>query len=74
MARNNGASFDDGDSLRTPDYTLVDLMFAYDQAAWRLSVNVSNLTDKVYLASCLGRGDCFFGIRRAVTGTIRYQF
>jgi iron complex outermembrane receptor protein len=72
--RYNGHSFGGDDVLRTPAYTLYDLMFAYDPGNWRLSINVANLTDKTYLASCLARGDCFFGIRRTITGTIQYRF
>ena len=72
--RYNGVSFDGYDTLRVPAYTVYDLMAAYDRSAWRLSVNVANLTDKVYVASCLSRGDCFYGIRRAVTATVRYRF
>lgn len=72
--RYNGSTFDGDDGHKTLAYTLYDLMFAYDRSAWRFSVNVANLTDKVYLASCLSRGDCFYGIRRAVTATIRYRF
>lgn len=72
--RYNGVSFDGYDTLRVPAYTVYDLMAAYDRSAWRLSINVANLTDKVYVASCLSRGDCFYGIRRAVTATVRYRF
>ncbi|MGH9626961.1 MAG: TonB-dependent siderophore receptor [Bryobacteraceae bacterium] len=72
--RYNGSSFDGDDLLKTPAYTLYDLMLAYDTSTWRLSINAANLTDKVYVASCLSRGDCFYGIRRAVTATIRNRF
>src|SRR5581483_5777047 len=72
--RYTGSSFDGGDMLRTPAYTLYDLMFAYERPAWRISLNAANVTDKVYIASCLARGDCFYGFRRAITATIRFRY
>jgi iron complex outermembrane recepter protein len=49
-------------------------MFAYDPGKWRFPLNAANITDKVYLASCLSRGDCFYGVRRTITGTVQYRF
>jgi iron complex outermembrane receptor protein len=72
--RYTGSSWDGYDTLKTPSYTLYDAMLAYDYRTWRLSINVANLTDKVYLATCLARGDCFYGLRRTVTATISYRF
>lgn len=72
--RYNGHSFGGDDFIRTPAYTLFDLMVAYDSGKWRLAVNAANVTDKVYVASCLARGDCFYGVRRTITATIAYRF
>jgi iron complex outermembrane receptor protein len=72
--RYTGSSWDGADLLRTPAYTLYDAMVAYDHRAWRFSLNVANLTDKVYVTTCLARGDCFYGLRRTVTTTISYRF
>jgi iron complex outermembrane receptor protein len=73
-ARYVSETWDGYDDIRTPGYTLYDLMFGYDAGPWRFRVNARNLTDKQYLASCLARGDCFFGERRTVVGTVAYRF
>lgn len=49
-------------------------MIGYDTGDWRFRINARNLTDEQYLASCLARGDCFFGERRTVVGTVAYRF
>jgi len=72
--RYTGSSFDGADSLRTPKYTLFDLMFGYELRSWRFSVNAANVGDKVYVGTCLARGDCFYGTRRQVTAKVRYRF
>lgn len=57
-----------------PHVTLLDLMGSYTIRNWRVSLNVNNLTDKPYIATCLARGDCWFGQRRtlSVTASITY--
>jgi iron complex outermembrane recepter protein len=72
--RFTGASWDGSDILKTPSYTLYDAMFSYEFRTWRLALNVANLTDKVHVTTCLARGDCFYGLRRAVTATVSYRF
>lgn len=62
----------DGD-ITVPDYTLVDAMASYDFADhWRAQVNVNNLTDKEYVASC----DfwCYYGESRSVIGSLSYRW
>jgi iron complex outermembrane recepter protein len=72
--RYTGASWDGSDVLKTPSFTLVDALLAFDHRAWRFAVNAANLADKVYAATCIARGDCFYGVRRTVTATISYKF
>jgi len=72
--RFTGSSWDGSDILKTPSYRLHDAMASYDFRSWRLAINVANLTDKVHLTTCLARGDCFYGLRRAITATISYRF
>lgn len=57
-----------------PAVTLLDALIAYDSGSWRLALNANNLTDKTYLAGCLARGDCWFGGKRKVIGTVAYRF
>jgi iron complex outermembrane receptor protein len=61
-------------TLRTPGYTLGDAYAAVGWREWLFSVNATNLTDKHYYSTCLARGDCFLGVRRAVVATVRRQF
>ncbi|MFG6175948.1 TonB-dependent siderophore receptor [Halomonas sp. THAF12] len=59
--------------VSVPEYTLVDAMARYDFAgSWRAQVNVNNLTDKEYVASC----DywCYYGESRSVIGSLSYRF
>ena len=69
-----GGTTDETRTIRLPGETLVDLMVAWEQGRWRAAVNASNLGDRTYVATCLARGDCFYGNRRVVTGTLAYRF
>ena len=69
-----GASYGGADSIKTPSHTLYDLMFGYTLEHWDFSVNVQNLFNKEYQATCLYRGDCFPGNERTVIGRVRYAF
>jgi len=69
-----GESYDGADLLKTPSYTLYDLMLGYEIAQWNLSLNVRNLFDKEYQVTCLYRGDCFPGDERTIVGRISYVF
>ncbi|WP_370979773.1 TonB-dependent siderophore receptor [Agaribacterium sp. ZY112] len=69
-----GTSWGGQDIIETPSHSLADLMLGYAFSSWDVSVNVSNLTDKDYQATCLSRGDCFPGNARTVIGRVRYEF
>ncbi|HET9679542.1 MAG TPA: TonB-dependent siderophore receptor, partial [Gammaproteobacteria bacterium] len=69
-----GKNYDGVDQLVTPAYTLLDLMVGYATEDWDLRLNVRNAADKEYLATCLARGDCFFGRSRTVVGSFTYKF
>ncbi|MCI0511407.1 MULTISPECIES: TonB-dependent siderophore receptor [Chromohalobacter] len=60
-------------SITVPDYTVADAMasYAFDNN-WTAQVNVNNLTDKEYVASC----DfwCYYGESRSVIGSLSYQW
>lgn len=58
----------------TPAVTLVDAMVAWENPTWRAALNVTNLSDKVYYSTCLSRGDCWYGARRSVIGSLTYRF
>jgi iron complex outermembrane recepter protein len=67
-------SWDGTDTIRVPSNTLVDAMISYERGPWLFAFNVSNLTDETYLATCLDRGDCWFGLQREMTGTVTYSW
>ncbi|HWM28254.1 MAG TPA: TonB-dependent receptor, partial [Woeseiaceae bacterium] len=69
-----GDTYDGIDSLETPSYTLGDLMVGYETEHWDFSLNVRNVTDKEYMATCLARGDCFPGENRTVVGRAVMKF
>jgi iron complex outermembrane receptor protein len=61
-------------SFKVSSFTLVDLAMHYDWRNWRFSVNASNLFDRQYVAACASATQCFYGLRREVIGTARYQW
>lgn len=69
-----GKSSDGLDVTTTPAATLLDLMASYETGPWRLAVNVANATDKTYIATCLSRGDCWFGTKRKAVATLSYRW
>lgn len=69
-----GQTTDETDRLVTPDLALIDAAAGYTRGAWSVAVNAANLEDRSYVASCLSRGDCFYGPRRSVVGRIAYRW
>lgn len=68
------SSFHDGAAPTVPSVTLLDAMLAWENTHWRAALNISNLTDKTYVATCLGRGDCWFGARRNAVASVSYRW
>ncbi|TKR33361.1 TonB-dependent siderophore receptor [Luteimonas gilva] len=73
-ARYVGKTWDGADTLATPSNTLFDALIAYETGPWRLSLNAVNLTDKTYFATCLSRGDCWYGAKRRVVAEVGYRW
>ncbi|QBE65857.1 TonB-dependent siderophore receptor [Pseudoduganella lutea] len=69
-----GRNGDGTGKVTVPSVTLGDLMVSYDMRAWRFALNVNNLADKDYIATCLSRGDCWFGQRRKVVLSADYRW
>lgn len=72
--RHVGDSWDGTDTLKSPSYTLGDLMLGYETETWDFAINVRNIADKDYMATCLARGDCFPGENRTVIGRAVMKF
>ncbi|MDZ5460063.1 TonB-dependent siderophore receptor [Azohydromonas lata] len=68
------SAFHDGAGPTVPSVTLLDALLAWEGAHWRAALNVSNLTDKTYVATCLGRGDCWWGTRRNAVASVSYRW
>jgi iron complex outermembrane receptor protein len=68
------SEFRDGAGPTIPSLTLFDGLFGYETRQWRYAINVQNLADKTYVATCLERGDCWYGARRTIVASARYRF
>lgn len=72
---------DDANTFKVKGVTLFDAALRYDlgQAMPELkgmqaAVNINNLADTRYVASCYGYAWCWYGYGRTVTGSVRYRF
>nr|WP_113866934.1 TonB-dependent siderophore receptor [Brenneria salicis]NMN92972.1 iron complex outermembrane receptor protein [Brenneria salicis ATCC 15712 = DSM 30166]RBP61945.1 iron complex outermembrane receptor protein [Brenneria salicis ATCC 15712 = DSM 30166]RLM31250.1 ferrichrysobactin receptor [Brenneria salicis ATCC 15712 = DSM 30166] len=77
-----GTSYGDNkEGFKVPAYTLYDAMASYDldEASSRLKgaevqLNVNNLSDKNYVASCSGTTSCFYGVGRSIIASVSYSW
>jgi iron complex outermembrane receptor protein len=70
-----GSSWADAaNTLEVPSVLLGDLALHYEWQNWRTALNVINLTDKIYVASCASATSCFYGDRRRVTASVSYKW
>lgn len=65
---------DTANTLEVPAVVLGDLALHYEWQNWRTALNVINLTDKIYVASCSTATSCFYGDRRRVTASVSYRW
>jgi iron complex outermembrane receptor protein len=65
---------DPANTLEVPAVVLGDLALHYEWQNWRTALNVINLTDKIYVASCASATSCFYGDRRRVTASVSYKW
>ncbi|MCL6408000.1 TonB-dependent siderophore receptor [Dickeya dadantii] len=72
---------DNAESFKVPAYTLYDAMARYELGSLAsqlkgaaVQLNVNNLTDKHYVASCGGDTACFYGSGRTVVATVSYSW
>ena len=71
-----GSSFADNmNTLSVPAVILGDLAVHYEWAnQWRAAINVVNIADTQYVASCGFVTSCFYGDRRRITGSLSYKW
>lgn len=72
--RHVGRSSDGIDQTQTPGQTLGDLLLSWEQGSWQAALNVSNVGNKRYIASCLERGDCWYGTLRRAVASLSYRW
>lgn len=78
--RYNGESYgDSANQYLTPSYTLWDAALRFDMSRISnsrllLSLNVSNLADKVYVSTCSGVSSCFYGSGRILTAHAQWRW
>ena len=65
---------DTANTLEVPAVVLGDLALHHEWQNWRTALNVVNLTDKIYVASCASASSCFYGDRRRVTASVSYKW
>ena len=58
----------------TDGYTVFDALIGYRSDNYDLKLNVRNLADDDFYATCLSRGDCFPGERRSIVGSLEMRF
>lgn len=71
-----GVSAVDGSlvEIETDGYTVADMMIGYEFENWSAMLNVRNLFDEDFYATCLARGDCFPGEERTVNVRLARRF
>lgn len=70
-----GASFaDTANAFPVPAYLLGDAAIHYEYQSWRYALNVSNITDQIFVSSCATIGACYYGDRRRVTASVSYKW
>jgi iron complex outermembrane recepter protein len=73
--RYNGISYaDTANSLVVPAYVVGDAAIHYEIRNWRFALNVTNITDKTYVASCETSTACFYGDRRRAVVSASYKW
>ncbi len=70
---------DPENTRRVPDYTIVDFGASYDFTALGMPglmarLNINNLFDRDYVASCFDLNYCYYGSERTVRATVSYEF
>ena len=72
---------DSANSFRVPGVTLFDAALDFDLGrlqpqlkGWNASLNVANVFDKQYVASCYDESWCWYGYERTVKASVRYRW
>lgn len=58
----------------TDGYTVFDALIGYEYNDLDFALNIRNLKDEEYYATCLSRGDCFVGETRTIVASVKKRF
>lgn len=58
----------------TNGFTVFDALIGYQNDNYDFTLNIRNLGDDEFYATCLSRGDCFPGEQRTIVGSIKMRF
>lgn len=72
--RHVGERWNGLDTVVVPGVTLVDAVLGWDAGAWRLALNVTNLANRRFVASCTSSDYCWYGSTRKLVGSLSYRF
>jgi iron complex outermembrane receptor protein len=73
--RYNGHSYaDQANQFEVPSFTVGDAALHYEIDKWRFALNVTNITDKIYVAGCSTASACFWADRRRATLSAAYTW
>ncbi|WP_407154429.1 TonB-dependent siderophore receptor [Bradyrhizobium sp. STM 3557] len=73
--RYNGHSYADAaNTLEVPSFVVGDAALHYEVDRWRFALNVTNITDKIYVAGCSSASACFYADRRRATLSATYKW
>jgi iron complex outermembrane receptor protein len=73
--RYNGHSYADQANLsEVPSFVVGDAALHYEIDRWRFALNVTNITDKIYVAGCSSVTACFYADRRRATLSAAYTW
>ena len=65
---------DNANTMVVPSYTLIDAAVHYEINGWRAAINVANIADKTYVASCSSPTACYYGDRIRTTASLVYKW
>ncbi len=73
--RYNGESYaDQANSLVVPSYVVGDAALHYEIRNWRFALNVTNIADKIFVATCQTPTACFYADRRRAVASVSYKW
>lgn len=65
--------YNDSAPAKVPGYALFDALLGYEIDHWSFRLNIRNLTDKTYFASCSDTS-CYYGDERRINLTASYRW